>query len=226
MGAKVKAIGFQLPAASWFRLDAFGFISRNCITMISGLRPLSPLWCLRHHLSPQESVSLDSRSPKGSLRIQFPCPPAKAGALWMLDILLHGSKVKRRANFPLRGKSRAAGIGVHFHRPQGGWLVVPGRSPVVKVFAAVRRHLYWRRKAPYLANAVVLHNSLGGALNPSGRRSRSRTEPLARRGSTRAINLRPRQRASTFGNTGKHRLPLPKLTASNIAHSKKAQSFD
>ena len=28
-------------------------------------------------------------------------------------------------------------------------------------FAAGRRHVYWRRKAPYLANAVVLFNSLG-----------------------------------------------------------------
>ena len=28
------------------------------------------------------SVSLDSQSPKGSLRIQFPCHPAKAVGLW------------------------------------------------------------------------------------------------------------------------------------------------
>ena len=46
LGVKVKAIGFQLPAAGWFRLDAFGFISRNSMAMISGLRPLSPLWWL------------------------------------------------------------------------------------------------------------------------------------------------------------------------------------
>ena len=46
LGTKVKAIGSRLPAAGWFRLDAFGFISRNSITMISGLRPLSPLWWL------------------------------------------------------------------------------------------------------------------------------------------------------------------------------------
>ena len=52
---KKKAIGFQLPAAGWFRLDAFGFISRNSMAMISGLRPLSPLWCLRHHLSPAKA---------------------------------------------------------------------------------------------------------------------------------------------------------------------------
>ena len=69
------------PAKDWFQQFAFGFISRNSIAMISGLRPLffPPLWCLRHHLSPRESVSLDSRASKGSLRIQFPCHPAKAG---------------------------------------------------------------------------------------------------------------------------------------------------
>ena len=92
-----KGEGNRLPAAGWFRLDAFGFISRNCITVISGPRPLSPLWCLRHHLF---------------------FPPAKAGALWILSNVPHSSVGKHKANFPLRGKSRAAGIGVHFHAPQ------------------------------------------------------------------------------------------------------------
>ena len=32
--------------------------------------------------------------------------------------LLMRVKVERRVNFPLRGKSRTAGIGVHFHAPQ------------------------------------------------------------------------------------------------------------
>ena len=106
----------------------------------------------------------------------------------MLNILLHGSKVKRRANFPLRGKSRVAGIGVHFHRAKPGCMV----------FAAVRRHLYWRRKAPYLPSGAILHNSLGRqALNQSGRRSQSRTEPLAPRGEGPAapstLAAKPRQ---------------------------------
>ena len=75
--------------------------------------------------------------------------------------------------------------------------------------AAVRRHLYWRRKAPYLANAVVLHNSLGRqALKPSGRRSRFRTEPLAPRGESTGGAINPRgEAASTFGNTAKRRFP-------------------
>ena len=34
--------------------------------------------------APVGSVSLDSQSPKGSLRIQFPCHPAKAVGLWTL----------------------------------------------------------------------------------------------------------------------------------------------
>ena len=34
-GVKMKAIGFRLQDAGWFRLNTFGFISRNCITIIS-----------------------------------------------------------------------------------------------------------------------------------------------------------------------------------------------
>ena len=50
----MKAIGFQLPAAGRFRLDAFGFISRNSMAMISGLRPLSPFWRRQAPTSPAE----------------------------------------------------------------------------------------------------------------------------------------------------------------------------
>ena len=68
--------------------------------------------------------------------------------------------------------------------------------------AAVRRHLYWRRKAPYLPSEAVLYNSLSGALNLPVRRSRSQAEPLAPRGVSPggAINPRP-EGPSTFGNT-------------------------
>ena len=109
------------PPSGWFQLNALGFINRNCIAVISGLRPLSPLWCFRHHLSPRESVSLDSRASKGSLRIQFPCHPAKAGAQQPMLYLepLMNTKV-RGALFchRLRGKSREAGKGeALFRRP-------------------------------------------------------------------------------------------------------------
>ena len=50
----MKAIGFHLPAAGRFRLDAFGFISRNSMAMISGLRPLSPFWRRQVPTSPAE----------------------------------------------------------------------------------------------------------------------------------------------------------------------------
>ena len=50
------------------------------MAMISGLRPLSPLWCLRHHLSPKGKHVTGFSVAYGSLRIQFLCHPAKAGA--------------------------------------------------------------------------------------------------------------------------------------------------
>ena len=52
-------------------------------------------------------------------------PEGEILAALYLELLMN-SNAKRRENFPLRGKSRVAGIGVHFH----------GRSPVVW-FAAV-----------------------------------------------------------------------------------------
>ena len=47
----------------------------------------------------------------------------------------------------------------------------------------------------------------GGALNPSGRRQPVPDRTLGAQGQRPggAINPRPRKRASTFGNTGKHR---------------------
>ena len=55
----------------------------------------------------------------------------------------------------------------------------------------------------HLPSGAILYNSLGGALKPSGRHSRSRTEPLAPRGKSPggAINPRARKGESTFGNT-------------------------
>ena len=46
--------------------------------------PAAPFGGFATTFAPVGSVSLDSQSPKGSLRIQFPCHPAKAGALWAL----------------------------------------------------------------------------------------------------------------------------------------------
>ena len=49
-----KGEGNRLPAAGRFQLDTFGFISRNCITMISGLRPLSPFGACGTTFPPQK----------------------------------------------------------------------------------------------------------------------------------------------------------------------------
>ena len=125
--------------------------------MISGLRPLFPLWCLRHHLS-----------------------PAKAGAQ---QPVLH---LEPLMNTKVRGALLS-----HRLRGEGG-----GASHQ-RGAAAVRRHLYWRRKAPTSPAERYYITPEGGALNPSGRRSRSRTEPLAPRAAGPAapstLAAKPRQ---------------------------------
>ena len=44
-------------------------------------------------------------------------PEGQILAALCFEVLMR-PKAEQRANFPLRGKSRAAGIGVHFHAPQ------------------------------------------------------------------------------------------------------------
>ena len=121
----------------------------------------------------------------------------------MLNILLHGSKVKRRANFPLRGKSRAAGIGVHFHRAKPGCRGFRRRKAVF-ILAPQGAHL---------ASAACLYNSLGRSPeNRSGRRSRSRTEPLAPRAEGPAA-------PSTLGPKGRQPSGIPpSADSSSKAH--------
>ena len=48
----------------------------------------SPFGGWRHHLSPRESMSLDSQSPKGSLRIQFLCHPASGGTTKLCEKII------------------------------------------------------------------------------------------------------------------------------------------
>ena len=49
------------------------------MAMISGLRPLSPLWCLRHHLSPKGKHVTGFSGHYVPLQIQFLCHPAVRG---------------------------------------------------------------------------------------------------------------------------------------------------
>ena len=65
----------------------------NRQTALRALEKRPPLVPYGTTFAPVGSVSLDSQSPKGSLRIQFPCHPAKAGALWVLSIVPHDTKV-------------------------------------------------------------------------------------------------------------------------------------
>ena len=168
-----------VPAAGWFQLDTFGFISRNCITMISGLRPLSPLWCLRHHLPP-------------AVRWDY-------GYCAMCHI---APKETVEQISPSGGDAAAGGRRGAFPTPVRAVCLFSTGEARLYGFAADRRHLYWCRKAPYLANAVVLHNSLGGALKLPVRRSRSQAEPWQPRGESPGGCLNPRPAGpSTFGNT-------------------------
>ena len=87
-------------------------------------------------------------------------PPPKGEVLAALYLeMLMRPKAERRVNFPLRGKSRVAGIGVHFQRATGAvvWFAI-GRSPVVKVLG---------REAAIIIAASAATTTLG----PKGRQT-------------------------------------------------------
>ena len=74
-------------------------------------------------------------------------------------------------------------------------------------FRRQRRHKKWRRRRRTSPAQRYYITPEGGALNPSGRRQPVPDRTLGAQGQRPggAINPRPRKRASTFGNTGKHR---------------------
>ena len=74
-------------------------------------------------------------------------------------------------------------------------------------FRRQRRHKKWRRRRRTSPVERYFIPPEGGALNPSGRRQPVPDRTLGAQGQRPggAINPRPRKRASTFGNTGKHR---------------------
>ena len=51
----------------------------NRQTALAGVGKALPLWWLRHHLSPRESVSLGSQVAITPLRTKFACHPAVRG---------------------------------------------------------------------------------------------------------------------------------------------------
>ena len=91
---------------------------------------------------------------------------------------------------------------------KGGGDAFPRPSGRLYGFRRQRRYKKWRRRRH--TSPVERHfiPPEGGALNPSGRRQPVPDRTLGAQGQRPggAINPRPRKRASTFGNTGKHRL--------------------
>ena len=101
-------------------------------------------------------------------------------------VMLMRTQAELRANFPLRGKSRIAGIGVHFHRPQGGWLVFHRAKPGCMVL--LRSSIYnGARKGTHFASAAILYscpgrmpsNRPGGEAGP-GQNRRPKAKPGGR----------------------------------------------
>ena len=67
--------------------------------------------------------------PVGNAPLLPTAPPPEGEVLAALCLeLLMSPKAERRVDFPLRGKYREAGIGVHFHQAQPGWHVFSSRQ--------------------------------------------------------------------------------------------------
>ena len=83
-------------------------------------------------------------------------------------------------------------------------------QPIGKPFNGQAKGLLWLTWRSYAGPPQYYIPPEGGALNPSGRRQPVPDRTLGAQGQRPggAINPRPRKRASTFGNTGKHR-PSP-----------------
>ena len=83
-------------------------------------------------------------------------------------------------------------------------------QPIGKPFNGQAKGLLWLTWRSYAGPPQYFIPPEGGALNPSGRRQPVPDRTLGAQGQRPdgAINPRPRKRASTFGNTGKHR-PSP-----------------
>ena len=92
-------------------------------------------------------------------------------------------------------------------RPPGRLACFPTPTGRLYGFRRQRRYKKWRRRRRTSPVERYFIPPEGGALNPSGRRQPVPDRTLGAQGQRPggAINPRPRKRASTFGNTGKHR---------------------
>ena len=98
-----------------------------------------------------------------------------------------------------------------------------GRKPGCMVFAAERRHLYWRPKGRRTSPAQRCYiTPEGGALNPPVRRSRSQAEPWQPRAVRPGGAINPRPQGVNLREYSFPPNPSQRPIISNDTHSKKA----
>ena len=129
------------------------------------------------------------------------CPPVQGGRIKHLEASLRKRLCSKHGLLRprLRGKGGGASHqrGIAFPRPSGR----------LYGFLRQRRYKKWRRRRHTSPAQRYYITPEGGALNPPVRRQPITGRTLGAQGQRPgdAINPRPRKRASTFGNTGKHR---------------------
>ena len=117
------------------------------------------------------------------------------------SVIWHASHRARWWRQPPKGE-------MHFLKRSEVGLFSLGRSPVVRFSPPKAAFILAPIRAPTSPAQRCYITTLGEALNPSGRRQPIPDRTLAAQGRQarrRHQPSRPRKRASTFGNTGKHR---------------------
>ena len=101
-------------------------------------------------------MSLDSQSPLAPYESTSFATPKGALLLALCLVMLMSPKAEQREDFPLRGKYREAGIGVHFHQAQPGWHVFLRAKGAVVWFYQKRRPLYLKGRPPQAQRARLM----------------------------------------------------------------------
>ena len=126
----------------------FGQFARGAVAKEKPYNRASPVG--NAPLLPPAAASLRGKASHTILRsLRFPTnrvrlPPRRGRfALHFAYRFISSTEAERKANFPLRGKPREAGIGVHFHRAEGPVCLFspPGR-------AVLWFYQNWRRRRP------------------------------------------------------------------------------
>ena len=178
-------------------------------TVISHLRWLSPLWCLTAPPFPRK---------RGHYKAPL-CYELLMKGLLFKALLSHRSAGERWWRQPPKGDCIFSPAGRLYcfrcqrqhkkWRPKGRRTSPAGTvsQPIGKPFNGQAKGLLWLTWRSYAGPPQYFIPPEGGALNPSGRRQPVPDRTLGAQGQRPggAINPRPRKRASTFGNTGKHR---------------------